>query len=83
MYDGVYSLCRSMRSLRVCMRKSSSRIVPLVRCSPCCLQARCILTYLKVLIDFMVRQGYLTPENEPRYLEITQRLHGQFDLERW
>ncbi|KAH9171905.1 NUDIX hydrolase domain-like protein [Lactarius sanguifluus] len=36
-----------------------------------------------VLIDFMVRHGYLTPENEPRYLEITQRLHGQFDLERW
>ncbi|KAI9438326.1 NUDIX hydrolase domain-like protein [Lactarius indigo] len=36
-----------------------------------------------VLIDFMVRHGHLTPENEPRYLEITQRLHGQFDLERW
>ncbi|KAI0252750.1 NUDIX hydrolase domain-like protein [Lactifluus subvellereus] len=36
-----------------------------------------------VLIDFMVRHGHLTPENEPRYLEISQRLHGQFDLERW
>jgi isopentenyldiphosphate isomerase len=36
-----------------------------------------------VLIDFMVRHGHLTPENEPRYLEIVQRLHGQFDLERW
>ncbi|KAN0136962.1 NUDIX hydrolase domain-like protein [Lactarius tabidus] len=36
-----------------------------------------------VLIDFMVRHGHLTPENEPRYIEITQRLHGQFDLERW
>jgi hypothetical protein len=38
---------------------------------------------LQVLIDFMVRHGHLTPENEPRYTEITQRLHGQFDLERW
>jgi hypothetical protein len=37
----------------------------------------------QVLIDFMVRHGHLTPENEPRYIEITQRLHGQFDLERW
>ncbi|KAI0265392.1 NUDIX hydrolase domain-like protein [Gloeopeniophorella convolvens] len=36
-----------------------------------------------VIIDFMVRHGYLTPENEPRYLEITQRLHGQFDIEHW
>lgn len=36
-----------------------------------------------VLVDFMVRHGHLTPENEPQYLEITQRLHGQFDLERW
>jgi len=36
-----------------------------------------------VLIDFLVRHGYLTPENEPRYVEINQRLHGQFDLERW
>ena len=37
----------------------------------------------QVLIDFLVRHGYLTPENEPRYVEINQRLHGQFDLERW
>ena len=37
----------------------------------------------QVLIDFMVRHGHLTPENEPRYVEIIQRLHGQFDLERW
>ncbi|KAI0292906.1 NUDIX hydrolase domain-like protein [Russula brevipes] len=36
-----------------------------------------------VLIEFLVRHGYLTPENEPRYLEINQRLRGQFDLERW
>ncbi|KAI0279549.1 NUDIX hydrolase domain-like protein [Russula aff. rugulosa BPL654] len=36
-----------------------------------------------VLIDFLVRHGYLTPENEPRYLEINQRLHGKFEIERW
>lgn len=42
-------------------------------------------TYLawQVLLEFLVRHGYLTPENEPRYLEINQRLHGQFDIERW
>ncbi|KAN0109057.1 NUDIX hydrolase domain-like protein [Russula decolorans] len=36
-----------------------------------------------VLIDFLVRHGYLTPENEPRYLEINERLHGKFEIERW
>lgn len=42
-----------------------------------------LICVCKVLIDFLVRHGYLTPENEPRYLEINQRLHGRFDLERW
>ena len=37
----------------------------------------------KVLLDFLVRHGYLTSENEPRYLEINQRLHGGFEIERW
>lgn len=47
-------------------------------------EQKCLaLTASQVLIDFMVRHGHLTPENEPRYIEITQRLHGQFDLERW
>ncbi|OCH94619.1 nudix hydrolase 20 [Obba rivulosa] len=36
-----------------------------------------------VLVDFMVRHGYLTTENEPNYLEIVSRLHGQFEYERW
>jgi hypothetical protein len=36
---GVYSLCCLMRSSHVCTRESSSRIVRLVRCSPCCLLA--------------------------------------------
>ena len=37
----------------------------------------------QVLLDFLVRHGYLTSENEPRFLEINQRLHGDFDIERW
>ncbi len=37
----------------------------------------------QVLLDFLVRHGYLTSENEPRFLEINQRLHGRFDIERW
>jgi hypothetical protein len=28
-----------------------------------------------VIIDFMIRHGYLTAENEPNYLEIVTRLH--------
>jgi len=45
-----------------------------------------LITHLhasQVLLDFLVRHGYLTAENEPRYLEINQRLHGGFDIERW
>ena len=37
----------------------------------------------QVLLDFLVRHGYLTSENEPRFLEINQRLHGCFDIGRW
>lgn len=36
-----------------------------------------------VLIDFMIRLGYLTPDNEPDYMKIITRLHGRFDYERW
>jgi hypothetical protein len=28
-----------------------------------------------VLIDFLIRHGYLTPDNEPDYMEIITRLH--------
>jgi hypothetical protein len=54
----------------------------------CFLRPKPVMVYLlyisiQVLLDFLVRHGYLTPENEPRYLEITQRLHGRFDIERW
>jgi hypothetical protein len=36
-----------------------------------------------VLIDLFIRLGYITPENEPDYMKILTRLHGQFDFERW
>ncbi|EGO01178.1 hypothetical protein SERLA73DRAFT_167310 [Serpula lacrymans var. lacrymans S7.3] len=36
-----------------------------------------------VLIDFMIRHGYITPDNEPRYMEIATRLHGSFEYDRW
>lgn len=75
-----------MRWSRGCTRGSSSRTVQSVRLTFTFL-AEVLGTYVgiasQVLIDFMVRHGHLTPENEPRYVEITQRLHGQFDLERW
>lgn len=36
-----------------------------------------------VLIDFLVRHGHLTPDDEPDYMEIVTRLHGRFEYERW
>ena len=79
------SLCRSTRLCRICVGGNSSQIVRLVR-RVFSSQAIIMSTYLawpQVLLEFLVRHGYLTPENEPRYLEINQRLHGQFDIERW
>ncbi|KZV96000.1 BRO1-domain-containing protein [Exidia glandulosa HHB12029] len=32
-----------------------------------------------VLVDFLIRHGFITAENEPNYLEIITRLHGRFD----
>ena len=34
-----------------------------------------------VLVDFLVRHGYITPETEPNYLEIATRLHGRFGFD--
>ncbi|KAG8792398.1 hypothetical protein FRC12_006252 [Ceratobasidium sp. 428] len=31
-----------------------------------------------VLVDFLIRHGKITPENEPNYLEIMTRMHGRF-----
>ncbi|KAH0831206.1 vacuolar protein sorting-associated protein 26-domain-containing protein [Lanmaoa asiatica] len=36
-----------------------------------------------VLIDFLVRRGYLTPDNEPNFMEIVTRMHTRFEFERW
>ncbi|KAI0634204.1 NUDIX hydrolase domain-like protein [Trametes polyzona] len=36
-----------------------------------------------VLVDFMVRKGIITPDNEPDYQEIVTRLHGRFEYDRW
>ncbi|GME57217.1 hypothetical protein GTA08_BOTSDO09400 [Neofusicoccum parvum] len=33
-----------------------------------------------VMLDFFVRHGVLTPENEPDYLEIVSRLHRRFEF---
>ncbi|KAI0701841.1 NUDIX hydrolase domain-like protein [Cytidiella melzeri] len=35
------------------------------------------------LIDFLIGHGYITPDNEPAFLEIVTRLRGRFDYERW
>jgi len=36
-----------------------------------------------VLLDFMIRHGLITAENEPNFLEIMTRLHGRFDIDNW
>ncbi|KAI0942878.1 hypothetical protein AcW1_002649 [Taiwanofungus camphoratus] len=36
-----------------------------------------------VLVDFMIRHGYLTAEDDPDFLEIMTRLHGRFGYENW
>ncbi|KAK2460837.1 hypothetical protein APHAL10511_007307 [Amanita phalloides] len=36
-----------------------------------------------VIIDLLIRRGYITPDNEPDFLLIITRLHGRFDYERW
>lgn len=38
------------------------------------------LTASAVLIDFFIRHGLLTPENEPDYIEIMARLHRRFEF---
>lgn len=34
-----------------------------------------------VLVDFLIRHGKITPENDPKYLEIVTRMHGRFGYE--
>jgi hypothetical protein len=75
MCDDANSLCRSMRLCRVCALRA--RYVVLLAPSRRCHSFACS----QVLLNFLVSHGYLTSENEPRFLEINQRLHGHFDME--
>jgi len=34
-----------------------------------------------VLIDFLIRNGYIVPEDEPHYFEIVTRLHGRMGFD--
>ncbi|PFH51180.1 hypothetical protein AMATHDRAFT_143183 [Amanita thiersii Skay4041] len=36
-----------------------------------------------VILDLLIRLGYVTPENEPDYMHIVTRLHGRFDYDKW
>ncbi|KJA23895.1 hypothetical protein HYPSUDRAFT_162824 [Hypholoma sublateritium FD-334 SS-4] len=36
-----------------------------------------------VIIDLFIRLGYITPDNEPNYMKIVNRLHGSFEFDRW
>ncbi|KAI6026025.1 NUDIX hydrolase domain-like protein [Pisolithus marmoratus] len=42
-------------------------------------KANCALA----LIDFLIRHGYLTPDNDPDFMEIVTRVHGRFHFDRW
>ncbi|KAF8635605.1 hypothetical protein AX15_000245 [Amanita polypyramis BW_CC] len=36
-----------------------------------------------VVIDLLIRRGYITPDNEPDFSQIVTRLHGRFDYDKW
>ncbi|KZT26170.1 hypothetical protein NEOLEDRAFT_274168 [Neolentinus lepideus HHB14362 ss-1] len=36
-----------------------------------------------VIIDFLIRKGFITPDNEPNYMEILTRMHSRFEYEKW
>lgn len=36
-----------------------------------------------VLLDFMIRHGYITPDNECDFMQIITRIHGRFDYNQW
>ncbi|KAF8152995.1 nudix hydrolase 20 [Crassisporium funariophilum] len=36
-----------------------------------------------VIIDLFIRLGYITPDNEPDFMKIINRLHGDFDYGQW
>ncbi|KAH7915873.1 NUDIX hydrolase domain-like protein [Hygrophoropsis aurantiaca] len=42
-------------------------------------KANCALA----LVDFLIRHGYITPDNEPDFMQIITRLHGSFQYDQW
>ena len=42
-----------------------------------------ILMLSLVIVDLLIRRGYITPDNEANFLEILTRLHGRFDYDSW
>ncbi|PPQ90852.1 hypothetical protein CVT25_007387 [Psilocybe cyanescens] len=36
-----------------------------------------------VILDLFIRLGYITPDNEPDFMKIVNRLHGGFDYKIW
>ncbi|PPQ99316.1 hypothetical protein CVT24_009184 [Panaeolus cyanescens] len=36
-----------------------------------------------VILDLMIRRGYITPDNEPDFMKIVNRLHGNFSYQLW
>lgn len=36
-----------------------------------------------VILNLFIRLGFITPDNEPDFMKIITRLHGQFDLSKW
>jgi hypothetical protein len=36
-----------------------------------------------VIIDLLIRLGFITPDNEPDFMKIMTRIHGTFDYEKW
>ncbi|KAF9045458.1 nudix hydrolase 20 [Panaeolus papilionaceus] len=36
-----------------------------------------------VILDLLIRRGYITPDNEPDFVKIANRLHGNFSYQIW
>lgn len=84
----VYSSCHSRKSCDICAQASSSPTVPsvrLLRSSPNLFTVAFLylIGMITVGIEFLIRHGLLTAENEPHLIEIVTRLHGRFGIERW
>ena len=75
------SCCHWMRSSPAYALDYSSQILPLVS-GATALHAYMSESFLAI-IDFLIRHGYLTVEDEPQYQALVTRLHGRFQYEQW